>query len=316
MSRLTDIVRATSTEQFGAILQLQQPLNEDDDAKVRERRRLIDTLCNELGCSPKELAAFYPLLQLREFMEMLAQLDESTLMDVRGVLPLTAREQQRHVVVQLQAFFQQMQLPVMRKIKQALMDVPPSKLREKLRAVLVLRDEFFFLYEPLVTIFLLDIDVAERIALFLQSLKPVQILQLVALRNMEEFDVLSLYSALNHDINLRTPNSVTRAAALDDDDNSNNNASTSTSSTATTATAAAVRSQQRVPKQQQQPPPPAAPLASSSSSSTATTARPGGGGASSSRAHTFTLSIVEQPGEMCVSRRNVRPHPMVPFLRL
>lgn len=91
---------------------------------------------------------------------------------------------------------EQMPTKTLCQIHETLQRVAANERASKLREVLVLQPQFFHLYQPVGALLALDVGATQRIAALFTSLKPVQVLQLVALRHMDQFDILALYSAL------------------------------------------------------------------------------------------------------------------------
>jgi len=308
MERLSELAARMTHEQFSDLMQLQSRPESEDEAAARQRRHVSELLCGELQCSGKELAAFGPILQLRELVELLVQVDVAQLMALFEALPTSQHaEHLRHLVVQLQDLFQQMDDETFRHVHSELQHCAAGALPARLRQVLVLADPFVFLYQPLQELVRLALSDALCLVKLLRSLKPVQVLQLAALRQMEQLDVMRLYNAMADAC--RTGNAVPMPFPLP----------TGLPQAPPRMKPEAARAA-RAPAATAAPAPPAtaAAAAASTAAVAAATAAAAAAAAASpaapmasafNEAGTHGMAFVDEPDEAVVYRRNVKAHP-------
>lgn len=233
---------------------------------------------------------------------MLVLLDLSQLMQLYEVIPAAHPEQQRQIVIQLQEFFRQMTDDTFRQIHTEIAHCAAANAPARLREILVLADPFVFLYQPLLDIVRLALSDTFRLASVLRCLKPVQVLQLTALRQMEQYDIMRLYTSMS---------------------NASANAGSVPVPLQFPALGLPMAPPRMLAAQQQQQQLSSVPIvaaASSSSSAAASSSAssrqraaaaptPSIGG--SNAAGTHTLTFVDEPDEAVVYRRNVKQHPVL-----
>lgn len=236
---------------------------------------------------------------------MLVLLDLSQLMQLYEVIPTGHPEQQRQLVIQLQEFFRQMTDETFRQIHTEIAHCAAANAPARLREILVLADPFVFLYQPLLDIVRLALSDTFRLASLLRCLKPVQVLQLTALRQMEQYDIMRLYTSMSN----ATANAGSVPVPLQFPPPG-----------LPLAPPRMVASQHQH-QQLSSVPIVGAAAASSSSSSTAAAsssssrhraaAAPAPSVGGSNAAGTHTLTFVDEPDEAVVYRRNVKQHPVL-----
>ena len=315
LDRLHALARDMSAEQFGDLMRLQAHPTGDDEAAVREHARVCEALCGELACSGKELQAFGPVLQLRELVELLTQLDLGQLMALYEALPATHNRQLDELLTHLQLFFCEMHDDQFRAVHAEAANCAAALVPHRLKAVLLLDDQYVVMYPPLVAVMRLPLSDALCLANVLRRLKPVQLKQLGQLRQFDATDVMRLYTALAHATAQSTaaiampfplapslplaPPPMSVAGRPRELLPPQQAAAVAAAAAATTAAVAAA------PHAAVAAAAAAGAASSSSSSSSAAAATHGARNA----AGTHALTIVEEPDEAVVYRRNVKQHP-------
>eukprot|EP00727_Mastigamoeba_balamuthi_P002116 m51a1_g11901 hypothetical protein (839) ;mRNA; r:616501-619650 len=217
------------------------------------------------------------------------------------VLPDTRDvQQQQQTLEQLHVLISHVQHDSLQRMHREVSTAPPQDRLPLLEKLLALRTEYYHLYSPLLAFLSLSYDDAVLLKNSLQRMVPVQMLQVVQLRQLSPFETMELQSLVLQRVS--APSDILSSASM---------------LAPAQAMLAQVPQQQQPgqPGQQQQqqqqptlvgPVPIAVPAPIQSIQASASAPLPSHVGGSGLR-----LRIVEQPPERCVYKRNMKPNPVV-----
>lgn len=169
----------------------QHPHGGDGDATSAQDKEAIDKL-------PKEMVASFGLLvQVYQLYQLLNRLSILQLMKIFEFVPPGPQVQQLQLLQQLQQLLGQLLPETLASLHQELASADAGREQTVLSQLLQLRKEHFHLYQPLRMLLQLDLDDLLALQDALPRLQPVQMLQLLALLQLQPFDVLELKRILH-----------------------------------------------------------------------------------------------------------------------
>jgi hypothetical protein len=147
---------------------------------------------------PKEMVTSFGLLvQVYQLYQLLNRLSILQLMKIFEFVPSGPQVQQLQLLQQLQQLLGQLLPETLASLHQELASAEAGREQTVLSQLLQLRKEHFHLYQPLRMLLQLDLDDLLALQEALPRLQPVQMLQLLALLQLQPFDVLELKRILH-----------------------------------------------------------------------------------------------------------------------
>jgi len=191
---LTDLLKRASAAQIDKVVSMtvtgpnlptQQPQGEEEEE---------DPSTLEMEKLPKELVSSFGLLfQLYQLHQLLSKLSILQLMKIfEFVPPGVPQVQQLQLLQQLQQLLGQLLPETLISLHQELEATQGSEQHQVLSQLLQLRKEHFHLYQPLRMLLQLETEELLGMQEILPKLQPIQMLQLLALLQLQPFDVLEL----------------------------------------------------------------------------------------------------------------------------
>jgi ankyrin repeat protein len=194
LDRLTALLRSITPAQVDGLISLSVNSPTAPTLSQPDQSTGVD---EELEKLPKELiSSFGLLLQIYQLYQLLNKLSILQLMKIFEFVPAAPQVQQLQLLQQLQQLLGQLLPETLLSLHQELEATQPGSEQQVLAQLLQLRKEHFHLYQPLRMLLQLESDELLGLQDVLPKLQPTQMLQLLALLQLQPFDVLELKRVL------------------------------------------------------------------------------------------------------------------------